>query len=296
MELLMSTHSKGIFAKSALLSATLIWGSSFFVMKNTIDSIPIYYLLAVRFTVAAVTLMLIFNRSMKKFSLEYLWKGSVLGILLFIAYAFQTYGLLGTTPGKNAFLTTVYCVMVPFLYWAIKKVRPDIFNIAASVICVAGIGLVSLSGDFTIGIGDVLTLICGLFYALHIVAVASFSKDRDIFLLTAVQFGSAAAVSWIFAFLFNTFPKFIEPDSMMEILYLCFFATTLALLLQNVGQKYTPPSTAAIILSLESVFGVLFSILFYNEKLTLKTASGFTLIFVAVIISETKFSFISTLF
>lgn len=288
----MNITTNGLLAKGLILLAALIWGSSFFVMKNTVDSIPVYYLLAIRFSVAAMILPLVFMKRLRLMNIDYLLKGTYMGVLLFCAYVFQTIGLIGTTPGKNAFLTTVYCIIVPFLYWYSSGIRPDIFNISASFVCVTGIGLVSLNEGFSIGTGDALTLVCGLFFALHIVAVARFSPGRDIFLLTVIQFASAAVLGWIFGYLFNTFPASISSASAYSLVYLCFFATTVALLLQNVGQKYTNASTAAIILSLESVFGVLFSIIFYQETLTLRIALGFALIFAAVIISETKLQFL----
>lgn len=288
----MQIKRKSLLAKVALFSATLIWGSSFFVMKNTLDDIPTFYLLAMRFSVATVILTFVFRKRLNLINKEYLVKGAVMGTFLFCAFVFQTLGLLGTTPGKNAFLTTVYSVIVPFLYWVYTKKQPDIYNILASVICLIGVGFVSLSQDFVIGVGDALTLVGGVFYALHIVAVACFSCDRDIFLLTIIQFTCSATLGWISGLLFNSFPENISSGSFVSLFYLCVFATTIALLLQNLGQKYTHASTAAIILSLESVFGVLFSIIFYHETLTLRIAVGFAFIFVAVVISETKLEFL----
>lgn len=288
----MNIKTRGLLAKAALFCATLIWGSSFFVMKNTVNDIPVYYLLAIRFSAAALILPLVFIKRLRFMSLNCLIKGFFLGGLLFCAYAFQTFGLIGTTPGKNAFLTAVYCIIVPFLYWFISRVRPDMYNISASLVCLAGIGLVSLNGGMSMSGGDALTLVCGLFYALHIVAVARYSQGCDIILLTIMQFAGAALCGWVLGLLFNTFPAGISSSSVVSLVYLCLFATTLALLLQNVGQKYTHPSTAAIILSLESVFGVLFSIVFYGETLTLRIATGFALIFTAVIISITKLDFL----
>ena len=289
--------SNGILPKLALFSATLICGSSFFIMKNTLDSIPVFYLLAIRFTAAAVILALFFFKRLQKyFSKDILIRGSILGAFLFLAYVSQTIGLTTTTPGKNAFLTTAYCMIVPFLYWGYTKVRPDVYNISAAVICVAGIGLISLDGNFNMSIGDALSLLSGLFYALHIVAVAGFSKKADIFVLTILQFAFAAGYSWICALIFDQPPTAFSPNSILSLVYLCVFATTLALLLQNIGQKHTHAATASIILSLESVFGVLFSILFYHETLTLKIAVGFLLIFIAVLISETKLEFLRSRF
>lgn len=284
--------NKGLMAKLALLLATLIWGTSFVVVKDAVDIIPTAYLLAVRFSVACIVLALIFFKKLKKINREYLLHGLIIGTCLFLAYYIQTLGIEDTTPGKNAFITAAYCVMVPFMFWFINRKRPDKYNIIAAVLCLAGIGFVSLTADLTVGKGDALTLVAAVFYALHMVFIAMFSKDKDPTVLTILQFAVTAVFSWIASFMVKPIAFEITTSLATSVLYLALFATAACLLLQNVGQKYTNPSEAAIILSLESVFGVLFSILLYGEKITPQIGVGFVLIFVAIIISETKLSFI----
>ncbi len=282
-------------AKPMLFAAAIIWGSSFFIMKGAVDIIPTFYLLAIRFTGGAVLLALVcWKKWRMHFTRDYLWRGAVIGAFLFLAYSVQTFGLMGTTPSKNAFLTAVYCVLVPFLYWIAVKKRPDRYNILAAVLCVAGVGLVSLTNDFTITWGDGLTLVCAFFYAAHIVAVAKVSPAKDIYLLTVFQFAFAALYAWICGALFQELPptSVISSDLIIQMAYLVVMATTVALLFQNVGQVWSDPSSAAVILSLESVFGVLFSVLFYGDPVTGQLLAGFALIFVAVVCSETKFSFL----
>lgn len=285
--------NKGLLAKLALLLATVIWGTSFVVVKDTVDTIPTAYLLAARFSVACVVLALIFFKQLKKITKEYLIHGLIIGTCLFLAYYIQTLGIEDTTPGKNAFITAAYCVMVPFMFWFVSRKKPDKYNIIAAVMCLAGIGLVSLTADLTIGKGDALTLVAAVFYALHMVFIALFSKDKDPTVLTILQFAVTAIFSWIASFMVKPVAFEVTASLTTSVLYLAFFATAACLLLQNVGQKYTNPSEAAIILSLESVFGVLFSILLYGEKITVQMGIGFALIFVAIIISETKLSFIN---
>ena len=281
-------------AKPMLFAAALIWGTSFFIMKNTLDVMPVFCLLAVRFSAGAVLLGLVCWKKWKDFSLDYLWRGAVIGGFLCLAYTIQTWGLSHTTPSKNAFLTAVYCVMVPFLAWAVVKVKPDRYNIAAALLCVTGVGLVSLNGDLTVNLGDVLTLVAAFFYAAHIVAVEKVSKGKDIYLLTVFQFAFAALYAWVGALTRETFPvqAVMDPAVFLPLAYLCVLCTTVALLFQNVGQIWSDPASASVILSLESVFGVLFSVLCYGDKVTLPMAAGFVCIFVAVVCSETKFSFL----
>jgi drug/metabolite transporter (DMT)-like permease len=124
------------------------------------------------------------------------------------------------------------------------------------------------------------------------VAISRISKDKDPVLLTILQFGYAGIISWVFTILFEDIPKSFSPNAVFELLYLAVFATAIALLLQNIGQKYTKPAPAAIILSLEAVFGVIFSVIFYKEEITAKLFLGFLLIFIAIITSETKWAFL----
>ena len=288
----MNDTLKRILPKFALFSAALIWDSSFFIVKNTVDIFPTNFLLAIRFTIGCLLLCVLFPKKLTQLNRTCLWQGIVLGLLIFTAYCIQTIGLTDTTPGKNAFLTAAYCILVPFLYWITDKRRPDLYNFSAAFLCLAGIGLVSFDGSFSMRFGDAMTLISALFFAAHIVAGARFGGKSDPILLTILQFGTAAVCSWVLGFTTETFPKEIPLNAALGLLYLAVFATTIALLLQNIGLKYADPTSGAILLSLESVFGVLFSMLFYQERLTLRLGAGFLLIFIAVILSETKLSFL----
>lgn len=282
-------------AKPMLFAAAIIWGTSFFVMKNTLDSIPVLYLLTFRFSGAAVLLALFFWRKWRLMSWEYLCQGAVTGAFLFLAYVTQTYGLAGTTPSRNAFLTSIYCVIVPFLFWGVEGTQPDRYNLLAALLCVAGVGFVSLSGSLGFTYGDALTLLCTPLYAANLVCVSCFSQKKDVYLLTVLQFCFSALYGWISGACFEAFPAAALRSTavLLTLIYLCAVVTALAFLFQNVGQHWSDPSSAAIILSLESVFGVISSVLFYGDRVTARMLLGFTLIFIAVLCSETKFSFLS---
>ena len=280
-------------AKPMLFAAAFIWGSSFFVMKDALDALPVQYLLAIRFTTGALLLGLLCGKKWRSFTPDYLWRGAVIGGMLYTAYSVQTYGLALTTPSKNAFLTAVYCVLVPFLYWAFARIKPDRYHLLAAALCVTGVGLVSLSGDLTVNPGDGLTLVSAVFYASHIVAVAKVSAGKDIYLLTVFQFAFSGLYAWIGGAFTETFPAqaLVRPEVVLPLIYLAVMATTAALLFQNVGQVWSDPASASVILSLESVFGVLCSVAFAGDQVSGKMLLGFALIFVAVVCSETKFSF-----
>ena len=288
-------QKRGALAKAALLVATLIWGSTFIIFKDAMNGLPPLFILAFRYLVATVILSAVFFKKLRLINKTYLWQGAVLGVFLAAAYIFQTYGLQGTTPGKNAFLTAVYCVLVPFVSWAFFGGRPDRFNFLAAATCLAGIGFVSLDGDLSVMPGDWLTLVGGVFFALHIAFVARFNSDKDAVTLTLVQFFTAGVICGAGSLCFETLPSSVPPAAWTEIIYLVYLAvcgTAVAMLLQNVGQKYVSSSSAAIILSLEALFGVLFSVIFGYENLSVKLVIGFALIFFAIITSETKWKFV----
>lgn len=285
--------SKPLLGRLALLAAALIWGGSFVGMKALTDVMTTQYILAIRFGLAAVVMAVVLIPRMKRLNWSLVWRGVIIGVLLFGAYCFQTYGIERTTPGKNAFLTEVYCVLVPFLYWMVDKCRPDRYNILAAVLSVIGIGLVSLDSDLSIGAGEGLTLIGGVFFSLHLVAITKLGRGRDPLFITLFQFVGVALCAGIGAILFE------QPPNVYELLswevagpmaYLVLAATCLTISFQTFGQQHTPPSAAAILLSLEAVFGVLVSIL-AGERPTLTVLCGFGVIFAAVIVSETKLSF-----
>ena len=280
--------STKIWPQLLILIATLIWGSSFFILKNTIENIPPFFVLALRFTLSAALLFTLFAKHLPSaWNKTCIQSGFLLGLFLFLAYAFQTYGLKGTTPGKNAFLTTAYVILVPFLEYLFTRRLPGVHHLAAAVICIFGIALIVLDGNLSMQTGDLLTLLGGMCFAVHIIFLNRFSKEHDIFILTAIQFLFCAVFCWFGTLLFESIPANWYHGTLLSILYLSVFCTTVALLFQSIGQKYTPSAQAAILCSLEAVFGVLFSVVLYHETISLRVFFGFLLVFIAVLFSET---------
>ena len=278
-----------ILASASLLLVTIIWGSAFVVMKTSLDSIRPSYLLACRFSVAALALAVIFRKKVMTMSAREFRCGAVAGVLLFISYYFQTYGLKYTTASKNAFITTLYVILVPFLHWIISRIRPSAHNMAAAVIAVAGLALLSLEGDLTINYGDFLTLICSIGFALHLICLDRYTAFSDPIRLTVMQMAGAAVCSWIVAFFTEgTFSPsvLLERGVLVSVLYLGLASSMLCFLLQTVGQKYLSAATSSILLSFESVFGLVFSVIFLREALTGRMLAGCALMFLAAILAE----------
>lgn len=278
---------KEMLGKLALLGTAIIWGTSFVVLKSALGSMSTMWVLAIRFTVSTALMLLFAGKRILHVSKRCIKGSVILGLSLAMAYLVQTYGLLYTTPGKNAFLTATYCVLTPFLAWFVYKRKPGLANLAAAFACITGVGLVSLSEGITaINIGDVLTLGCGIFYSIQIIVLEQYRDSGDAITISAIEFATAALFFWIGALLFESVPHDVPMEAWLEIAYLSVMCTAACFFLQAWGMKYTSSSTAAMLMTLESVFGVLTSVLFYNEQVTAKMLAGFTLIFVAVVVSE----------
>ena len=275
-----------ITARLALLAAAVIWGTTFLVTQSTLDAIDTYYLLAFRFTGAALLLLLLFGHMLSKIDRRLFRHGCRLGAILFAAYAMQTEALKYTSPGKTAFFSAANCVAVPFLGWIIGLRRPTLLHVSAALFCLGGIGCISLEEAVSFGVGELMALGCGVLFGAHILGLSLLSHDHPILPLTTVQFGSTAALAWGFALLFNRPPAALPPSTACSLIYLCLFATVLAFLCQIAGQRLLPPSAASLILSTEAVFGVIFAILFSHEAMTPMMCLGFFLILAAILIAE----------
>ncbi len=278
------------FYKGLMLIATLIWGLSYVFMKNAVEVLEPSYLIAIRFLSAGALFALVLHKHIKAcHSPMDIAVGCLLGLELYLGFFVQTHGLAHTTPGKNAFLTGTYCIIVPFIAWMILRARPTFWNLIAAIVCFTGIGFVSLQGSFQMEWGDLLTVISAGIFALQIVCVTRFSPGRDVLALTTYQFLSGGLCALIVGLFTESFPP---PSSfslgfVMDMVYLILFATGVAMMFQNMALTHISPSQGALFLSLESVFGVVFSVLLYGEEVTLKLFIGFVLILLSIFISET---------
>lgn len=283
-----------LFWKFALVAVALMWGFSFFVMKDTLDSLPTFLLLAIRFTTAALIMLALFaKRVVAHFNARYLAIGLGMGVLMWGAYGLQTLGLGGTTAGKNAFLTGTYCVLVPFISYFMSGEKLTRYNVGAAFMCLAGIGLVALD-SLTIGMGDALTLAGAVFFALQMAVVSKYGGDMDINVLTFWMFLAVGLLSTAASLMTETMPPVSvwTPQLVGSMAFLAVFCTCVALLVQNMGLAHVPSSIGSLLLSLESPSGVFFSVVFADELLSGRLLAGFALIFFSIVLSETHFSFL----
>lgn len=287
----MKSTSKSRLGELVLLLITVIWGSAFVVVKNTISEIPPNYVIAIRFLMAFLLLVIFLFPKLKKLNRHYIIGGLLIAIPGYLGYYTQTIGLKYTTAGNSAFLTSIYVILVPFIYWRIRRKRPNIYNVSAAIMCLIGIGFISLQNNLSINYGDILNIISGVTFAFQIVIISILTEKYDPILICVSQFFFTGFFALIVALFTEQLPASWSSDSVFSLLYIGIFSTAIALVLQNVCQKYVAASKASLIMSLESVFGCLFGALLLHEKLPPKTVIGFILVLVAMIVSETQLSF-----
>lgn len=269
-----------------LLIVAIIWGTGFVVSAVAVDHYEPFQIMALRFSIGAILIMVFFWKQLKNIKKSTLIRGGFLGVVLFLAFLFQTMGLLYTTPSKNAFLTSVNVVIVPILAFVFFKIPVKRNAALGAIFSIIGIGVISLDRVTGFNLGDLLTLICAVFFALQIILTNVFLEEEEPITLTIVQL-SVAAILGIISCLINDLPLIENTiDGNLSVFYLGAISTMLAYLIQTVSQRYTGSAEAAIILSTEALFGMLASVIFLGELITLRMLLGALLIFSGIIMTE----------
>jgi drug/metabolite transporter (DMT)-like permease len=277
-------------ADAALAFNTVIWGSTFVLVKAALrDASPILFL-ALRFSLAALALLVLFRGPGKG---PRTWKavlsGAFSGVFLFTGYVLQTLGLRLTTAPKSAFLTGLTSVVVPLLASLVYKSRPQVSEVVGVLVATVGLGLMTLEGAIGgIGRGDVLTLLCAVAFAAHIVTVGHFSETMSFELLSVTQVGTAAVLAS------SLFWWVEKPHVEWHLTLVCavlitgLLATAFTFTVQAWALQYTTSSRAALIYMLEPVFAWITSYLLVGEGLSARAAAGAALILSGVLVVEMK--------
>ena len=278
-------------AIGALMLVTVIWGGGFVASDMALESMKPFQIMMVRFLLASV-LMGVISWGQRKGEEKLkdrsgaIKAGVLMGVTLFMGFAFQIIGLQYTTPSKNAFLTALNVVIVPFIAFVILKKKIGAKGIIGAVMSVLGVGLLSLNGNFTVSLGDGLTLLCAVGFAFQIFFTSEFVKKYPASVLNMVQMFTAFVLSAISLVIFGENDFQVTTQGWLSALYLGVVSTTICYLLQTACQKYIDETKAAIILSMESVFGTIFSIMILHEVVTVRMVIGCAVILAAVIISN----------
>ncbi len=273
-------------AVAGLILVTVIWGGGFVASDMALGSMQPFQIMTVRFFLAAVLMGIISAGSLKGVEWEEARAGILMGIALYAAFSLQIIGLQYTTPSKNAFLTALNVVIVPFIAFVILKKRIGPKGILGAVMSVFGVALLSLNGDLSLGLGDGLTLLCAVGFAFQIFFTSEFVKRYRATVLNFVQMATAFVLSAASLLISGQTTFAVTAQGWLSVLYLGVVSTTICYLLQTACQKYVDETKAAIILSMESVFGTLFSIVILHEVITPRMVAGCAIILAAVIISN----------
>ena len=275
-------------ADFSLAVVALIWGSTFIVVKQSIEQTPVFSFLFMRFLLAFVLLLLVSLPKLKALDRRHLKDGSILGTLLFLAYASQTFGLGTTTATATAFITSLYVVLVPILSALYLRKIPGTEAVIAVVLSTAGLALVTLKGRLSLSFGELLILGCALLYAVHIILTDKYSRRNDFRLLTMIQIGVVAMLSLVFSALKDprTVPQHFDRQLIVSLILTGVFATVVAIGVQTGMQKFTTPTKAAIIYTLEPVSAIFFGYWLGKEILSAQQYVGTFLILLAMFVLE----------
>ncbi|SDK00874.1 DMT family transporter [Natronincola ferrireducens] len=278
--------SKQLKADLALLGVAMVWGASFVLSKNSLDHLQTFNFLAIRFLISALLSSLLFYKNILNIKKDTLKYGVLIGCILFTAYAFQTLGLNYTTASKSGFITGFSVVIVPILSALLLKKKPERAAIVSVFLALLGLGFLTLDTTLTFNIGDLLTLIGALFFALHIITVGKYTVKVDSIALGIVQIAVVGILSTLFTFTVEipVLPKGV--GAWTSILILAVFATSFAYIVQNAMQKFTSPTHTALIYTGEPVFAALFAYILVGEVLTKGGIFGGILILAGMLIAE----------
>lgn len=270
-------------ALAALFTTAVLWGTGFVAIKYAILRMDTYWFISLRFTIAALVTALVFFRRFKTITKTDIKHGVILGLTLSAALTFQIVGCYYTTVGKNAFLSATYVVMIPFLHWIRTKKRPSLFSFIAAVICICGTAVISSGSAGGVNIGDMLSLLAGFFWGVTFELSSGFSQTSDAVNLQLVQLPCASVVTLVISTIMSPFPRHMNTGAALSLIYSAIFCIAIAFLLQLYGQRTVNSTLSGMILSMESVFAGIFSVILLGDSISLRLCIGGGLIFLAVI-------------
>ncbi len=280
------TLTKRYTAELILFAATFIWGGTFVIVKLGLEDISPLLLTALRFSIAALLFSLLFYKHLLKINRDVIYKGSILGFLLFIGFATQTIGLKYTTASKSAFITGMFVIFTPLFQFLIEKKSPHRANLIGIGIVSVGLWLLTEPSGNGFNVGDGLTLSCAIVFGLYIVALDIVSKRYDIIHLVFLQMVSCAVLSWFSLGMIES-PLFRPtPNALWGLAYLTILATVITTYVQTRFQRDTTPTRAAIIFTIEPVWAAILAYLLLQEKLGIVGMLGGGLIIAGILISE----------
>ena len=293
-------NMKTLRANLLLVLTAALWGAAFVAQSTAMDAIGPYTFNGVRMLIGSLVLLpliWVMNRMdrkkpdykpMTRADYKLLFTGGgACGIALFFASTFQNYGIIYTTAGKAGFITTIYVVLVPILALIFLRQKSHWLTWIYAAIAMVGFYLLALGGGFgNINKGDLLVLVCAVLFAVHILIIDRYSPHVNGVALSSIQFFVCAVLSLIAAVIMEDISFADITRAAVPILYAGICSCGIAYTLQIIAQKDTDPTVAALLMSLESVFSVLFGWLLLHEQLTGSEYAGCAVVFLAVVLSQ----------
>ena len=278
--------NKTRLAAIALISVAVCWGAAFVLMEPAIERQPIFNFLAFRFTIAVIVMILARPSVLRKFNKTLVIQGTLLGLALGGGYVTQTIGLHYSTAAITGFFTGLYVALTPLLAWILLRNRVSTKALVGVVLASLGLGILS-SGAIEFGWGEIALLACALLFALHIVGLGVWSSNHESYPLTIIQLAVCAVLSWAGAFAWEG-GVHTPPDGSVwcAVIFCAVFATALAFFVQTWAQGFLEPSRVAIILTSEVVFTAVIAYAIGQEKPTLFSIIGGSVMVVAMLIVE----------
>ena len=272
------------WAVIALVFVAVVWGAGFVLMKDAINDQPVFDFLATRFTLATLVMVAIRTQVLSAINKKTLLRGSILGVMLGLAYITQTIGLDLTTAAITGFLTGLYVVFTPLLFWFVFKKKVEKKVIVGTTLALTALLFISFNG-ISFDPGQVWLIACALLFAGHIIGLSFWSNAKDIYPLTVIQLGAGSVVCWMGAAPDGYQPP---PNAFVwgTVVFTAVFATAIAFLIQTWAQSIMDPSRVAIILTGEIVFAAAIAVAVGQEVLSLRTVIGGVLIVLAMLIVE----------
>ncbi len=280
---------KEFAADIALVSVALSWGTTFVIVENAIRNVPVFSFLFLRFFLAFLLMALISLKFKKQLCLPLVKSGLFLGILFFLGYASQTYGLVYTKSSIVAFITGLNVIIVPMVIYILFRKKVYIFSITGAIVAAIGLWMLTgANGIDSIGKGELYSLACAIFFAIHIVYTAKLSRKYNVFLLVSIELLTVSLLSLIFSLAIDPFtmPKTYSFALILALITTVIFATVYALFVQTYMQQFTTPTKTAIIFTMEPVSAAVFSYYYAHEILNLTQVAGGIVMVSAMLIAE----------
>ncbi len=276
-----------------LTTASFFWGAEFVVEKDVLSIMGANYSNAIRFFLASMICTLAMAPRLRAIRKKDTANGIVSGIFMGFGFAFQTMGLSFINAGENALLCSAYILIIPLVEWLLFKKNPGYRAFVYALIAMGGIAMISYDPAMKIwsfSTGEFLTLGGSIFYAGAIISIDRFSAETDSRILSLIQFYVIAVISILFALLLEEPPAQVTGITVIEFLYLIFFATIGAQLLMNYCIRFVSSSAAGIIFSTEAVFAAILGIVFLHEPSTIFLWFGMALIVGAITLYQARMS------